>query len=161
MEETNWCDFGNVWICISRDQKTGEIKRRKHLSRNGDLLSHTLYHDKITEFKMWYNTGILRRHEFYNSLPHGRFREWYSNGKLGIDEFWEDGALNGERKTWREDGHRYIYEFYFNGKCVDPHFAINKKCEIQRLKRRLQPGKTFPMNVFLISDLAKLGVIQF
>lgn len=161
MEETNWCDFRNLWICISTDKKTGEIKERKHLRKNGDLWSRTLYHNKITEFKMWDRAGILRKHEFYNPSPHGRFREWYSNGQLAIDEFRENGKINGERKTWRFHGHRRLYEFWENGKCIDPLFTMNKKYRTESLKRKFQRKNIVPINTFLISDLSRLSISHF
>jgi len=59
-------------------------------------------------FGIWFS-GIIRE---------GEYKEWYSNGKLGVHCFYKNKKKEGEYKKWWADGELWEHSLYKNGKKI-------------------------------------------
>ena len=54
--------------------------------------------------ELYLGKSLVSRTSFLNGKKHGIHREWYSDGKLKIEEPYRNGLLNGTVKCWAENG---------------------------------------------------------
>jgi antitoxin component YwqK of YwqJK toxin-antitoxin module len=134
-----------------------KLEERKFWYGNGQLWSQEFYRDgKLEgERKVWHENGQLLFQEFYrDGKEEGERKSWYGNGQLRFQEFYRDGKWEGECKVWYENGQLWSQIFYRNGKLTTADFPA-KKCAFLRLRKRFLDRNIFPLDIMLITDLAK------
>ena len=86
----------------------------------------------ISGIKKYYDrNGILTlEHECQRGRMHGKYVEYYDDGKIKIECSYQDGALHGEYKEFYENGKKHK-------KCVYDNGLYNGMCEIWDCNGRL------------------------
>ena len=70
---------------------------------------------KEGEFANYYPDGTLStRTIFKNDLPHGEFKQYFSNGKVNLEGAYVDGKLTGKQVIYYETGAIQSEDFYKN-----------------------------------------------
>ena len=81
----------------------------------------------------------LKIQEFFNNgVLEGERKIFYNNSQIFTQEFYINGKLEGEYKVWRRDGKLLDYSFYIAGIEIDPIFNIFKRYKWIKTIRNLK-----------------------
>jgi antitoxin component YwqK of YwqJK toxin-antitoxin module len=69
-------------------------------------------------------------YNYTNDILDGIYKEWYENGNIKDEGFYEKGKRKGVRKQWHSNGQLFSQCFYLNGDIIGLYKEWNEKGEL-------------------------------
>jgi antitoxin component YwqK of YwqJK toxin-antitoxin module len=177
-EHKIWYEDGTLRMCAF--YKNGELEESKFWHANGQPARLEIFEKGVLiEQKDWYNNGQIKLHKLFkvekrwykiekNWYRNGQLFEsacfrtdlyfegnrkrWNENGTIKYHDFWTDGKLEGEDRTWLDTGVvKRVY--WFRERSFD--FNLKKKHGFLRMKKILRRQSHITDN-YLIPDLSRV-----
>ena len=90
-------------------------------------------------FSRYSNGNVYMEEEYENGIRNGEKRIWYLNGKQKLKETYLNGKLNGRKIEWYENGQQKTERTYLEGEETGKYFEWfengKKKLEVDRKAR--------------------------